>query len=135
MEILKAANDWGKAEIFSAQIFMLFGILFIMTSIGFWQLGKTEVAKAFFYPMLIGGIFLLMMGVGFFFSNKSKLANFETDYKTDASTFVKSEIVRTEKTMGSYENIAFKVFPGIIVIAALLIVFLSSPTWLSLIHI
>ncbi|GAB5419328.1 MAG: hypothetical protein Crog4KO_27570 [Crocinitomicaceae bacterium] len=34
-----------------------------------------------------------------------------------------------EKTMKEYQNIALKVFPGLIVAGALLIVFVHSPLW------
>ena len=45
MEILKTATDWAKAEVFSTTFFILFGIGFVAASIGFWQLGKTDLAK------------------------------------------------------------------------------------------
>lgn len=129
MEILKAANVWAKDELISAIFFILFGVIFIAASIGFWQLGKTDVAKAFIYPGLVAGILLLGAGLGFYFNNKTRLSSFETEYKTDSSAFIKSEIARAEKTIGEYQNVAFKVFPCIIAVAALLIVFVDRPIW------
>lgn len=129
MEILKAANDWAKAEVFSTQFFILFGVLFLLGCIGFWQLGKTEVAKAFVVPMLVAGILLMVIGLGLFFSNKSRIANFPDAYNSDATAFVKSEIARAEKTMNEYQTIVFKIIPFIIVAAALLIVFVDKPIW------
>ena len=129
MEILKAATDWAKAEVFSSAFFILFGVLFVLATIGFWQLGKTEVAKAFILPTLVAGILLLAVGLGLFFTNKSRLASFPTAYNTDASAFVQSEITRTEKTMAEYQNIVFKIIPLIIAVAALLIVFIDKPVW------
>lgn len=129
MKILKVATDWAKAEIVSSYFFSLFGILFLLATLGFWQLGKTEVSKAFIYPMLFAGILLLLAGIGFFFSNKSRLSSFEADYNTNPSAFVKSEIARAEKTMSSYQNVAFKVFPAIIVLATLLVIFVDSSMW------
>lgn len=129
MEIVKVATEWAKDEIFSSKIFILCGILFVIASIGFWQLGKTDVAKAFIYPTLVVGIFLLMAGVGFFFSNKARLSSFEADYKTNPSVFVETEIARTKKTIGEYQNVALKVFPAIIAVAALLMVFVDKPIW------
>ncbi|WP_299627168.1 hypothetical protein [uncultured Tenacibaculum sp.] len=129
MELLKFAIEWTKDEISSSKIFILFGILFMSASIGFWQLGKTEIAKAFIYPILIAGILLLMTGFGFYFSNKSRLSNIESNYSGNPSAFVESEIVKTEKIMNSYENIAFKIFPAIIAIAALLIISTDKAIW------
>lgn len=129
MEILKAATEWAKAEVFSARFFILFGILFVVGAIGFWQLGKSEMAKAFISPTLVAGALLLAIGTGIFFTNKSRVNSFETAYQDDPTAFVKSEIVRAEKTMGEYNTIVFKVIPLIIVAAALLIVFVDKPLW------
>jgi len=129
MEILKIAIEWAKDEVFSSKFFILFGILFISATICFWQLGKTEVAKAFIYPTLVAGLLLLMVGIGILYANTSRVSSFETAYNEDASAFVKSEIVRTEKIMGEYRNIVFKIIPSIIVVAALLIIFIDTPLW------
>ena len=129
MEILKAATDWARAEVFSSQFFILFGIAFLLGSIGFWQLGKTEAARAFIVPMLVAGALLLAIGLGIFFANKSRVANFTNAHNSDAAAFVESEIIRTEKTMNEYQTIVFKIIPLIIVIAALLIIFIDKPYW------
>ena len=129
MDILKAATEWAKDEVFSSVFFILFGILFVSATIGFWQLGKTEVSRAFIYPTMVAGILLLTIGIGLFLTNKSRIASFETAYNTDAQTFVKSEITRAEKAMEEYKTIVFKVIPFIIVAAALLIVFIDKPIW------
>ena len=129
MDILKAANDWAKAEVFSSQFFILFGIVFLVASIGFWRLGKTEVAKAFIVPMIVAGTLLSVIGLGLLFANKSRIANFPNAYNSDAAAFVKSEIIRTEKTINEYQLIVFKVIPLIVLIAALLIVFIDNPNW------
>ena len=129
MEILKASTDWAKAEVFSSQFFIFFGILFLLGSIGFWQLGKSEVAKAFIVPMLVAGILILTVGVGIFSANKSRISSFTKAYNTDAQAFVQSEIIRTEKSMGEYQNIVFKIIPFIIIGSCLLIIFLDKPSW------
>lgn len=129
MEILKAASVWAKAEVFSSQFFIFFGVLFLLGSIGFWQVGKTEVAKAFIFPSLVAGILILAVGLGIFFTNKSRITSFTTAYNSDASAFVQSEIIRTEKSMGEYQTIVFKIIPLIIVVASLLIIFIDKPLW------
>ena len=129
MDILKASIEWAKDEVFSATFFILFGVMFVSASIGFWQLGKTDVAKAFLLPTLVAGVLLLTLGLGLFFTNQSRIKSFTTTYNNDASAFVKEEIGRTEKIMTDYQNIVFKVIPWIIVIASLLIVFIDKPIW------
>jgi len=128
MDILKLATDWAKAEVFSTRFFILFAILFLIASFGFWQLGKTDLAKAYIIPTLVAGLLLMTIGLGLFFTNKSRITQFETAYNKDASAFVASEIARAESTLKEY-TVVFKVVPLIIVVAALLIIFINTPTW------
>ncbi len=129
MDILKLATEWAKAEVFSARFFIFFGILFLMASVGFWQLGKTEIARAYIIPTLVAGLLILAVGVGIFFANKSRVTSFAEAYKESPTAFVKSEIVRTDKSIGEYRTIVFKIIPFIIVAASLLIVFVDKPLW------
>ena len=129
MDILKFATEWAKAEVFSASFFIFFGLLFLSASIGFWQLGKTEMANAYIIPTLIAGVLILAVGLGIFFANKSRVSSFAEAYQEDPTEFVQSEIIRTEKSMGEYRTIVFKVIPFIIVAAALLIYFVDGPYW------
>ncbi len=129
MEILKIAIEWAKAEVFSSRFFIFFALIFLFASIGFWQFGKSETARAYIFPTLVAGVLLLAVGVGIFFTNKSRVTSFASDYNQDATTFVKSEIVRTEKSMGEYKTIVFKIIPCIIIVAALFIVFIDKPLW------
>lgn len=128
MEVLKVAQEWAKAEVFSTRFFIIFAILLLAASVGFWQLGKTELAKAYIIPMLVAGSLLLTIGLGLFFTNKSRITQFEKAYHQDAAAFTDSEIARAESTLKEYA-VVFKVIPAIIVVAALLIFFINTPTW------
>jgi len=129
MEILKSATDWAKAELFSTPFFILFGVLFVLASIGFWQLGKTEMARAYIIPTLVAGSILMVIGLGLFFTNKLRVTQFEKAYNTDASAFVESELNRAEATLKEYQTIVFKAIPVIIIICALVILFVDKPIW------
>ncbi|MEL7339601.1 MAG: hypothetical protein AAGM67_03875 [Bacteroidota bacterium] len=129
MDILKAATDWAKAELVSTPFFMLFGLVFIAASIGFWQLGKTELARAYIIPTLVAGTLLLIIGLGLFFTNKSRITQFKADYESDASAFVASEIKRAEATLKEYKNVVFTGVPIIIIICALVLMFVNTPIW------
>lgn len=129
MDILNLATDWAKAEVFSTRFFIYFAILFLLASAGFWQLGKTDIARAYIIPTLVAGLLLMTVGLGLFFTNKSRISQFETAYQTDQKAFVTSEIKRAESTLKEYQTIVFKAIPVIIIIAALMIIFLDSPTW------
>ena len=129
MDILKASTDWAKAELLSTSFFIIIGVVFVLVSIGFWQLGKTELARAYIIPTLVAGAFLLTVGFGLFFTNKSRITQFETAYNNDASAFVQSEIERTERTLKEYKNIVFTAIPLIIAACALVLIFLNKPGW------
>ncbi len=128
MEILKAATIWARAEMTSSYFFMFFGFVYMALAIALWQWSGTALSKSLFIPLLIVGGILVAVGIGFYTSNKSKLANFETEYNTSPSKFLQSEKERTEQTMKTYRNVALKVFSAIIIIAVLAAVFISHPT-------
>lgn len=129
MDILKAATDWAKAELVSTPFFILFGIVFMAASFGFWQLGKTDMARAYIIPTLVAGALLLIIGLGLFFTNKSRLNQFKTDYESDAAAFVSAEIERAEGTLKEYKNVVFTAVPIIITICALVLMFVNTPIW------
>ena len=129
MDILKSATEWARAELFSTPFFILFGIIFLGASIGFWQLGKTDLAKAYVVPTLVAGVLLIILGLGLFFTNKSRITQFEQDYKANVPAFVASELERTEATLKEYKNIVFTAIPFIIVACALVLFFVNSPAW------
>lgn len=129
MDILKTATDWAKAEVFSTSFFILFGITFVAASIGFWQLGKTDLAKAYIIPTLVAGAMLMTIGFGLLFTNKARISQFEKAYNQDTTAFVKTEIARVDDTLKEYNTVVFKAIPVILVIAALLIVFINTPIW------
>ncbi|WP_300024136.1 hypothetical protein [uncultured Maribacter sp.] len=129
MDILKAATDWAKAELFSTPFFMLFGMAFLVASIGFWQLGKTEMARAYIIPTLVAGCLLLIIGLGLFFTNRSRITQFEKAYQTDAAAFVDAELERAQATLKEYDTIVFTAIPIIIIACALVLLLVSSPIW------
>lgn len=129
MDILKSAIDWAKAELFSTPFFILFGLVFMVASLSFWQLGKTEMAKAYIIPTLVAGALLLIIGLGLFFTNKARITQFETAYNSDAKAFVAAELERTESTLKEYEDVVFTAIPIIIAACALLLLFVNLPIW------
>lgn len=129
LEIVKIATDWAKAEVFSSTFFILFGVVFVLASIGFCQFGKTAIARAYLFPMLVVGTLVLAIGLGIFFTNKSRTTSFAAAYKSDAYAFVESEIARTEKSSNEYKTIVFKIIPLIITACALAIIFIDRPIW------
>jgi len=128
MDLLKLATEWAKAEVFSTRFFIFFALFFLIASIGFWQLGKTDLAKAYIIPTLVAGVLLMTIGLGLFYTNKQRVTQFEKAYRADVSAFYQSEMDRTEGTLKEY-TFVFKVIPILIIVAALIILFFNTPTW------
>ncbi len=128
MELLKLSTDWAKAEVFSTFFFIFFASLFLIASVGFWQMGKTDLARGYIVPTLVAGLLIMIVGVGLLYSNKTRITQFEKAYKTDAASFYQSEIERSENTVKGYKTV-FKVIPIIIILASLLIIFVNTPIW------
>jgi hypothetical protein len=126
MDILKTATDWAKDELFSTPFFVLFGIAFLVASLGFWKLGVTDLARAYIIPTLVAGSLLVIIGSGLYYTNVNRLKQFEVAYNEDASAFVQSEIERAEATLKEYKNIVFTGIPIIIVVCALALFFTNG---------
>jgi len=129
MDILKAATDWAKAELFSTPFFIFFGLAFMTACIGFWQLGKTDIAKAYIIPTLVAGVLLMIVGLGLFFTNKARLSEFEKSYLDNPSSFIVSELERTEATLTEYKNVVFTAIPIIIAVCSIILLFAKTPVW------
>lgn len=129
MDILKASIDWAKAELISTPFFVLFGVVFIVASIGLWQVGKTDLAKAYIIPTLVAGALLTIIGLGLFFTNKSRITQFEKAYQEDSVAFAASELERADATLKEYKNIVFTAIPLIIVACVLVLFFVNKPIW------
>jgi hypothetical protein len=128
MDILKVSTEWAKAEVFSAKISFLLSLLFLVAALGFWQLSKTVMAKAFVWPLLTAGILVFAVSAGLYFANKPRVTQFEKAYNKDAIAFVQTETARTAKSQHDLA-LVFKILPLIIIVAALLIVFVNAPLW------
>ncbi|GHE04202.1 hypothetical protein U879_06885 [Defluviimonas sp. 20V17] len=129
MDILKTSTDWAKAELLSNSIFALFGVMFVVASLGFWLRGETDMARAFMIPTLVAGVLMLVLGGGLFYGTWKSCSGFAPAFTRDAAGFVASEIERADRTMAQYGTAVFKVMPLMIAAAALLIAVLSGPGW------
>ena len=127
MELLKLASAWAKAEVFSSKFFILFGVLFLLSSYGFWQLGKTDLAKAFISPLCICGILLLLIGGGLTYTNLSREKEFPVAHKEDAAVFLQMEIARADKTIKEFELVVLTIIPAIIAVLSLVFIFFENP--------
>jgi hypothetical protein len=128
MEIIKLSTDWAKAEVFSAKMVGIVSFLVVLVALGFWQVGKTPMAKSLVWPLLVAGLLLVAVSAGLYFANKPRIAQFEAAYKNDPTLFTQNEIIRTAKSKHDLA-LVFRVLPAIIIAAALLILFSQMPLW------
>lgn len=129
MDVLKTAIDWTKAEILSSSIFVLFGVVFLLVSLGHWHLGKTDMARAYVVPAAVAGALLLIIGVGIFVQSYGRISGFAQAYDADVATFLAAEMQRAERVLGQYTLALYRVIPVIVVASAILFVLLDSPQW------
>ena len=113
----------------STPFFVLFGLLFLCASAGFWQYGKSEIARAYILPTLVAGLLLIIIGTGLFFNNRNRLATFPTAYGEDPAVFVTAELDRTAATLQEYQTVVFTIIPLLIAGFAVGIVLVASPAW------
>lgn len=128
MDIIKLSTDWARSEVFSSKVVCLFSIIELCAAFGFWQLGRTPMAKAFVWPLSIAGLFIALIAAGLFFANNPRIDRFEKEYRLDPDAFVQSEIQRTEKSQGELA-LVFKILPAVIVLAAILILLVPASIW------
>src|SRR3984893_3439384 len=128
MDVLKLSTDWAKAEVFSAKIVWIFSGITIIAAIGFWYWGKTAMAKAFTWPLLVAGLFLTVIGAGLYFTNHPRISRFENEYLHNPAAFVQEEIQRTAESRRQMA-LVFKILPAIIIFAALMILLLPHFLW------
>lgn len=129
METLKTAIEWARAEVFSSAFFILFAVGFLIASAAFWQLGKTDIARAYIIPTLVAGSLLLIIGVGLVYANQVRIAEFPVAYNEDAAAFIASELERVEGVLNEYRTLVFTAIPVIIIGCAAGIFFLDGPMW------
>jgi ABC-2 type transport system permease protein len=128
MDIIKLSTDWARAEVFSAKIVWLFSLVEVLAAIGFWYWGRTAMAKIFPWPLLVMGLFLVAVGAGLYGANKPRISRFENEAQLNPKTFIDTEIQRTAKSQRDLATV-FKILPGIIIIAALVIMLAPGAGW------
>jgi len=128
MDILRLSADWAKAEVFSAKVVFLFSAIEVIAAIGFWYFGKTNMARAFIWPILISGLFLIAVGAGLYLANKPRIERFEKQYNLDAKTFIQEEFDRTAKSQGELAMV-FKILPALTILGAIVILLMPAPLW------
>lgn len=128
MDIVKLSTEWARSEVFSAKIIALLSIVVLLTAVGFFYFGKTQMARAFIIPMLVSGVFLVAVSAGLYFANQPRIEKFEKEFIENPKDFVQKEIQRTEKSNNDFK-LVFQILPLLAIVGSLLIFFLKNPHW------
>lgn len=128
MDIIKLSTDWAKSEVFSAKMIALLSIVVLLTAVGFFCFGKTQMARTFIIPLLISGVFLVAVSAGLYFANQPRIERFEKEFIESPQAFVEKEIQRTEKSNNDFK-LVFQILPLLAVVGALIIFFLKTHHW------
>lgn len=129
MDILKTAVDWTKAEVLSSSIFVLAGVAFLVASFGFWQLGKTDLARAYVIPTIVSGALLLVIGLGIMIPSILRVNGFADAYSSDPTAFIAAELTRTEAVLNQYRIAVYRVIPLIVAACAGALLVIDTPLW------
>ena len=122
MEIINYSLDWARGEVFSSKIIALISLFVLLCAAGFYLWGRTSVARAYWMPLAVAGVFLLVVAGGLFYANRPRLDTFQEQYKADAELFVQSELERTAKSDRDLNLIVYLVLPIVVIVCGVLVV-------------
>ena len=122
MEIINYSIEWARGEVFSSKIIALISVLMLLSAAGFYYWGKTPMARAYWMPLAVAGVFLVVVAGGLFFANHPRIDKFQEQYKADALLFVKSELERTAKSDHDLNLIVYLVLPIMVIVCSALVI-------------
>ena len=122
MEIIDYSIEWARGEVFSSKIIALISVFVLLCAAGFYFWGKTSVARAYWMPLAVAGVFLVVVAGGLFLANYPRIDKFQEQYKADAELFVKSELERTAKSDHDLNLIVYMVLPIIVIVCGALVI-------------
>lgn len=129
MEIINYSVEWVRGEVFSAKIIALISVMVLLSAAGFYFWGKTSMARAYWLPLAISGVFLIVVAGGLFFANHPRIAAFQQQYKENPEQFVKSELARTAKSDHDLNLIVYYVLPIMVIVCGVLVVGFKESTY------
>ena len=128
MEIINYSIEWARGEVFSAKVIALISVFVLLCVAGFYFWGKTSMARAYWLPLALSGVFLIIVAGGLYFANHPRITAFKEQYKENPQLFIKSELERTAKSDSDLNTIVYIVLPTIVVVCGILcIVLMGSP--------
>lgn len=129
MEIIDYSIEWARGEVFSSKVITLISVFVLLCAAGFYFWGKTAMARAYWMPLAVSGVFLIVVAGGLYFANHPRITNFQEQYKENAGLFVKSELERTAKSDRNLNNIVYMILPILVIVFAIGAIVLTGVNW------
>ena len=122
MEIINYSIEWARGEVFSSKIIALISVFVLLCAAGFYFWGKTSMARAYWMPLAVSGVFLVAVAGGLFYANHPRIERFQEQYTENAETFVQSELERTAKSDSDLNRIVYLILPVIVIVCGALVI-------------
>ena len=129
MEIINYSIDWARGEVFSARVIALISVFVLLCAAGFYFLGKTSMARAYWLPLALSGVFLVVVAGGLYYANHPRIASFQEQYRENPEQFVKNELERTSKSDSDLTMIVFRILPVLVIACAVGAMFITKTHW------
>ena len=129
MEIINYSIDWARGEVFSAKVIALISVFVLLCAAGFYFWGKTSMARAYWLPLALSGVFLVVVAGGLYYANQPRIASFQEQYRENPEQFVRSELERTAKSDSDLTMIVFRILPVIVIVCAIGAMFITQTQW------
>lgn len=129
MEIIDYSIEWARGEVFSSKVIALISVFVLLCAAGFYFWGKTAMARAYWMPLAVSGVFLIVVAGGLYFANHPRITDFQEQYKENAELFIKSELERTAKSDRDLDNIVYMILPILVIVLAIGAIVLTGVNW------
>ena len=129
MEIINYSIDWARGEVFSARVIALISVFVLLCAAGFYFWGKTSMARAYWLPLALSGVFLVVVAGGLYYANHPRIASFQEQYRENPELFVRGELERTAKSDSDLTMIVFRILPVIVIACAVGAMFITKTLW------
>jgi len=95
-DFIQHTPHWTRGEIFEGSMIALFGVLLLVCSLLCRTVGNTPHARALIVPLAIVGVLLAAAGTYMYFSNQTRLTEYQEAFEKNEQAFVQSEKKRVE---------------------------------------
>ncbi|MBQ8050359.1 MAG: hypothetical protein IJ197_02125 [Bacteroidaceae bacterium] len=126
MDIINYSIDWVRGEVFAARVIALISVFVLLCAAGFYLWGKTSMARAYWLPLAVSGVFLVVVAGGLYYANHPRIEKFQEQYRENTELFVQGELERTAKSDRDLTLIVFRVLPILVMLCALGAMFITK---------